>query len=477
MSLSKGLANLAGAKSLTFGADAAARGGVEPATVAGRLHQAVYINDGRQPAAGRVRLPALTIESHTWAHYRHALAGEALPAAIVDLDAFDANLDRLLGPVRAANKRLRIATKSLRCPALIGRAVARAAAAGSPVIGLMTYDARETAFWASEGAALLGDAARVGEAARDLLLAYPTVQAADVAALAEANRHAHAATVVDDVAQLAPLAAAARAAGTRIPVVIDVDMSWRPLAGVHVGVRRSPLHDAGAVVALARAVAAEPALAFDGIMGYEAQIAGVQDAAPFAAWQNPLKRALKRGSRPAVARTRASVVAALRAAALAPRVVNGGGTGSADWSASDGALTEVTVGSGLFVGHLFDHYADLALAPALFFALQATRRPTARIVTCHGGGFISSGPGGADRLPSPVFPVGARLLPLEGAGEVQTPIALPDGADVALGDPIFFRPAKSGELAEHFDEYVCVRGDRFEARAPTYRGLHRRFLG
>ena len=370
--------------------------------------------------------------------------------------------------MRAANKRLRIATKSLRCPALIARAAERA---GDVVHGLMTYDAHETAAYARDFAAT------VGAPARDLLLAYPTVQPADAAALADANTRARAAAVVDDAAQLSPLAAAARAACTRIPIVVDVDMSWRPLAPLHVGVRRSPVRDAAAVVALARAVAAESALVFDGVMGYEAQIAGVPDAAPHAAWQNPLKRALKAGSRPAVARTRAAVVAALRAAGLPPSVVNGGGTGSADWSAGDGALTELTVGSGFLAGHLFDHYAALALAPALFFALQATRRPTARIVTCHGGGFIASGPGGADRLPAPVFPVGARLLPLEGAGEVQTPVALPDGASVALGDPVFFRPAKSGELAEHFDEYLLVRGDRIEARAPTYRGLHARFLG
>jgi D-serine deaminase-like pyridoxal phosphate-dependent protein len=403
-----------------------------------------------------------------FARYRRALAGEALPAAFVDLDAFDANVDRLLAPLRAANKRMRIATKSLRCPALVARAAARA---GDVVNGLMTYDARETAWYAGEGAA------SVGAAARDLLLAYPTLQPADCGALAEANRHAHAATVVDDATQLVPLSAAARAAGTRIPVVIDVDMSWRPVSAVHVGVRRSPLRDPDAVVDLARAIAAAPSLTFGGVMGYEAQIAGVQDAAPHAAWQNPLKRALKAGSRPAVARIRAAVVAALRAAALVPTVVNGGGTGSADWSAADDALTEVTVGSGFLVGHLFDHYAGLSLSPALFFALQATRRPTARIVTCHGGGWIASGPGGADRLPQPVFPAGARLLPLEGAGEVQTPVELTDGAEVALGTPVFFRPAKSGELAEHFDEYLCVRNDRIDARAPTYRGLHRRFLG
>ncbi|HEY2745766.1 MAG TPA: alanine racemase [Polyangia bacterium] len=408
------------------------------------------------------------VDAAAFARYRRALAGEPLPAAIVDLDAVDANVDRLLAPARAAGKLVRIATKSLRVPALVGRVAARA---GDAVHGLMTYDARETAFYATDGAAL------AGAAARDLVCAYPTLQPADAAALADANRHAHAAAVVDDPAQLPPLAAAARAAGTRVPVVIDVDMSWRPLASMHVGVRRSPLRDADDVLALARTVAAEPALVFAGIMGYEAQIAGVQDAAPHAAWQNPLKRALKRACRPAVARTRAAVVAALRDAKLAPAIVNGGGTGSVDWSVTDGALTEITIGSGFLAGTLFDHYAGLPLAPALFFALQATRRPTARIVTCHGGGFVASGPGAADRLPTPVFPVGARLLPLEGAGEVQTPVALGDGADVALGDPVFFRPAKSGELAEHFDEYLLVRGDRIEARAATYRGLHRRFLG
>lgn len=393
-----------------------------------------------------------------WARLRRALAGETLPAAVVDLDAFDANVERLLAPARAAGKPVRIATKSLRCPTLIARAAERGGG------GLMTYTASETAWWASDGA-------------RDLVLAYPTVQAADAGALAEANRRSRAAAVVDDEAQLAPLAAAARAAGTRIPVVIDVDMSWRPVGGVHVGVRRSPLRAADAVVALARRVAADPSLRFDGVMGYEAQIAGVPDRAPLRAWQNPIKRALKRRSRPAVAGLRAAVVRALADAGLAPAIVNGGGTGSAAWSSSDAALTEITVGSGFLVGTLFDHYAGLSLQPSLYFALQVTRRPDARVVTCHGGGWIASGAPGADRLPQPVLPVGCKLLPLEGAGEVQTPVLLPDGVELALGDPIFFRPAKSGELAEHFDEYLLVRGDRIEARAPTYRGLGKRFLG
>ncbi len=396
-----------------------------------------------------------------WARYRRALAGEALPAALVDLDALDINVDRLLAPVRASGKRVRLASKSLRCPALLSRIATRA---GELAIGYMTYTAAETAYLARAGV-------------RDLVLAYPTLQASDAALLARANRDATAAVVVDDAAQLAPLAAAARAEGTRVPVWIDVDMSWRPVGGtLHLGVRRSPLRDPEPVVALARQIAGDAALRFAGVMGYEAQLAGLPDSAAFQAWQNPLKRAIKRGSQPAIAARRARVVAALTAAGLRPEHVNGGGSGSVAWSSSDPALTEVTIGSGFLCGHLFDGYRGLDLEPALAFALQIVRRPARGIATCLGGGWIASGQPGADRLPRPTWPPGCRLLATEGAGEVQTPVALPEGLELALGDPIFFRPAKSGELAEHVREYLLVRGDRVVERVPTYRGLGECFL-
>ena len=387
------------------------------------------------------------MSTERWERYGRAIAGEALPAAIVDLDAFDANIERMVRPIRAAGKQVRVATKSVRCAALIERFVERAAA-----IGLMTYSAAETEMWARRGV-------------KDLVLAYPTVQAADVAAIARANREASAAVIVDDAAHLPPLAAAARAEGVRIPVWIDVDMSWRPL-GMHIGVRRSPLRDPGPVVALARAVAAEQALTFAGIMGYEAQLAGLPDRGAFRAWQNPIKRALKRGSQPSIAERRAHVVDALAAAGLRPEYVNGGGSGSVDWSSGDPALTEITIGSGALCGHLFDGYRGLDFEPALAFALQVVRRPAPGIVTCLGGGWIASGAAGADRLPLPCWPPGAALLPAEGAGEVQTPVR---GVDLALGSPVWFRPAKSGELAEHFREYLLVRGDRIVERVPTYR--------
>jgi D-serine deaminase-like pyridoxal phosphate-dependent protein len=308
-------------------------------------------------------------------------------------------------------------------------------------------------------------------------------------ALVEANRRAAVVAMVDDGAQVDALAGVAKSSrpspdgakkgdGVRVPVAIDVDMSWRPLGGAaHLGVRRSPLHEASAVVELAQKIAAASSLRFAGVMGYEAQIAGLPDAAPFSAWQNPVKRAIKAASRPAVLKRRAEVVAALDAAGLRAEIVNGGGTGSVDWTSQEAALTEVTVGSGFVDSTLFDHYDGLALKPALFFALQVTRRPAPGVVTCHGGGYISSGPPGPDRQPTPVWPAGAKLLGAEGCGEVQTPVTFGGGQAPQIGGTVVFRPAKAGELAEHFDEYLLLRGGRVEARAKTYRGLGRRFLG
>jgi D-serine deaminase-like pyridoxal phosphate-dependent protein len=80
-------------------------------------------------------------------------------------------------------------------------------------------------------------------------------------------------------------------------------------------------------------------------------------------------------------------------------------------------------------------------------------------------------------LPVPALLPGLSLTSLEGAGEVQTPLIVPRGVDLTIGDPVFFRHAKAGELAEHFAEYLLVRGSRIEGRAPTYRGLGRCFLG
>jgi D-serine deaminase-like pyridoxal phosphate-dependent protein len=102
-----------------------------------------------------------------------------------------------------------------------------------------------------------------------------------------------------------------------------------------------------------------------------------------------------------------------------------------------------------------------------------TRVPEPGIVTCQSGGFIASGPPGVEKAPIPFRPAGLRTTKGEGTGEVQTPLVVPPElrGKLALGDPVFFRPAKAGEIAERFREYLLCRGDEVVGRAPTYRGL------
>jgi len=149
---------------------------------------------------------------------------------------------------------------------------------------------------------------------------------------------------------------------------------------------------------------------------------------------------------------------------------NGGGSGSIEATAADEAVTEVAAGSGLLVPTLFDHYQSFEPHPAAFFGLPVVRRPSGGIVTVAGGGFIASGPPGKDRAPTPWAPPGLHLTGLEGAGEVQTPLTGHPAALLGIGDLVWFRHAKSGELFEHTNSVRLLAGDAFVDEVPTYRG-------
>lgn len=271
------------------------------------------------------------------------------------------------------------------------------------------------------------------------------------------------ATMLDNFAHVAVAGQRIRADDALLDVWLDVDMSLRPIGALHLGVRRSPLHSANQVAALASRVLQEPSLRLRGIMGYEAQVAGLGDfsgTGPLSVLESCLRTVIKRWScRDGEARRAASARLCEGLVGDDTRLLcNGGGSGSLAISACDTRVTEVTVGSGLLCGHLFDEYFDSSAPlyrPALFFALTATRVPADGIVTCHGGGWVASGQAGSSRLPKPVWPAGSALLTMEGAGEVQTPVCVGD-AVVLQGSPVIFRPAKSGELGSSLPSYVLV---------------------
>jgi D-serine deaminase-like pyridoxal phosphate-dependent protein len=93
-----------------------------------------------------------------------------------------------------------------------------------------------------------------------------------------------------------------------------------------------------------------------------------------------------------------------------------------------------------------------------------------------GGGYIASGPPGADRLPIPWLPEGLRLEGQEGAGETQTPLRGEPADRLAIGDRVWMRHAKAGELCERFDRLYLIAGEQIVDEVPTYRGEGRCFL-
>lgn len=381
-----------------------------------------------------------------------AIAGMPLPLALLDLDLLEANAMAMLK--RAGSLPIRLGTKSIRCTEVLRR-VQRL----SPLFrGLLCYSGREAAWLAAQGF-------------DDLLVAYPTVEPADIDAVAaQVARGATITLMVDDAEQLTVIAAIANRAGLTLRVAIDLDCSTEE-PGIYFGVRRSPIRSAAAALALAQAIDVHRgALKLVGLMGYEAQIAGLQDAVPGSGLRNHMIRWFKQRSMRTLSTRRQAAVAALREAGYALEFVNGGGTGSLEATAADSSVTEIAAGSGLYAPGLFDHFSHFHHAPSLCFALPVVRRPAPGLVTCAGGGYIASGPVGPDRAPVPWLPNGCSLLPLEGAGEVQTPVKLPPGFAPALGDPLFFRHAKAGELAERFDHFALLQRGSVVGDAPTYRG-------
>ena len=355
---------------------------------------------------------------------------------------------------------IRVASKSVRCVEVLRRVLAMPGYAG-----VLAFTPAEAVHLADEGVT------------DDLLVAYPSVDRgalATVARRAADGRPGRIVLMVDSVDGAAFVAAAAAGAGVRLPVAIDVDTAWRPARGVTAGALRSPVRTPDDAAALARALVADEHLELVAMMAYDAQVAGLGDRVR----GKPLRSAAVRGMQSASLRELSErlpqVAAAVRAeverAGGSLELVNGGGTGSLSRIGVTGAVTELAAGSGLFAPTLFDGYRSLQLRPAALFALPVVRRPGPGVVTVLGGGYVASGPAGKDRLPTPALPAGLRLTGTEGAGEVQTPVRGAAADRLALGDRVWFRHTKAGELCERFDTLLLVEGDTVVDEVATYRG-------
>ena len=396
--------------------------------------------------------------------YNAATAHLEPPFAVVDLTAMRANAEAMTR--RAAGKPIRLASKSVRCRELIGQVLRM-----DGFRGMLAFTLPEALWLASRGAS------------DDIVVAYPTADHTALARLAGDPAAAAAITVMVDCLEhldMIEKAAASWAGGTGGPypvrVCIDIDAGYLALRGLmRAGARRSAIRTPADAAALADAIVARPGLRLAGLMGYEAQIAGVGDSPEGRPLYAMAVRYMQRKSGAELARRRAAIVTAVRE--IAPlEFVNGGGTGSIEKTAAEAAVTEIGAGSGLYHPRLFDGYRGFRGRPAALFALPVVRRPGPGVVTALGGGYLASGAGNRARLPSPYLPAGLRLDGQEGAGEVQTPLLGAAADRLRIGDRVWLRHAKAGELCERFNELHLIEGSAVVATAPTYRGEGKSFL-
>jgi D-serine deaminase-like pyridoxal phosphate-dependent protein len=377
------------------------------------------------------------------------------PFAVVDLAAFDANAQDLVR--RANGVPIRVVSKSLRCRHLIERVLARPG-----YRGVMSYSLAEALWLHASGTT------------KDLLVAYPTADRASLRALAadDAARQ-HITLTIDSAGHLDFIDATLGADHPAVRVCVDLDMSWRPLPYgpvVQVGTWRSPLRSPAEAALFAETVVRRPGFSLVGVLGYEGQVAGLGDAPPGRPLRARVVQAMQARSVADLQQRRAEAVRRIRA--LAPlEFVNGGGTGSLETTAADKSVTELAAGSGLVGPTLFDAYRKFHPRPALQFALAVVRRPGPGVATLFSGGYVASGTGTPDRLPTPFRPAGLRLTRVEGAGEVQTPVRGAAADGLAVGDRVWLRHAKGGELAERLTEYHLIDpADAMMQTVPTYRG-------
>lgn len=391
----------------------------------------------------------------TYSQYKEALKEVSLPAAWADMDAIDKNIADIL--VRAKSTPIRLASKSIRCRHILNYILEQ----NTQFQGIMCYHPKEAAFLANNGM-------------DDLLIAYPSMCEDSLRAACKEAKSKTIYFMIDCIEHVQQLDRIAGQEGVKALLCLDLDMSV-DFPGLLFGVFRSPIRNAEQAVDLYRAIQSFSNTELCAVMGYEAQIAGVGDRVPGKLVENQVVQRLQQKSIPIIAERRKSTVEALRHQGADIRLVNGGGTGSIESTIQEPIVTEVTVGSGFYSSHLFDYYSKFKHKPAAGFALEISRKPRQNMYTCTGGGYIASGAAGTLKQPVPHLPLKIKFVKNEGLGEVQTPFTY-KGDMLSIGDPVFMRHCKAGELCERFNFLHLLRDNKIIDTVPTYRGEDQCFV-
>ena len=387
-----------------------------------------------------------------YTNLNQATRGHTFPLCVLDKLAYFQNIAYFLK--ESKGKPIRIATKSLRVPFLIQQLVDDY----SQVKGVMSFHGAEAIYLASLGI-------------KDILLGYPIIDKQLIMRIGEVNQgKSTICLMVDCKEHLEVIEAVGKKLSVRMPVCIDIDLST-DFGVLHFGVWRSPIRNEKKLIEILTLLNKYEHIQLVGLMGYEAQIAGVPDKSIEYGLKNILIRGLKSDSIRKIQAWRKKAIQLISDFGVDLEIINGGGTGSISSTRDEDEINELTIGSGFYGSHFFDNYRDLQISPALFYGLEITRNPMPGRYTCHAGGYIASGQIERLKQPKVYLPPGAKLISQEGAGEVQTPFSYRGPIELKIGQPIFMRHAKAGELLEHFNEIYVFEDGVITERLQTYRGF------
>ncbi len=349
------------------------------------------------------------------------------PALVIDLEAFEANLDVMAGIISGAGVKLRAHAKTHKSPVIAHLQMARGA------VGQCVQKVAEAEVLAWGGVP-------------DILVSNEVVGADKLARLAALARITRIAVCADDAAQVAAIEAAAASADVTISVLVEID----------VGAGRCGVAPGPDAVALAQVIAASPHLTFGGLQAYHGSAQHVRThAGRHAAIASACDDARR-------------TVEQLRQVGLECAIVGGAGTGTFEMEAASGVYTEIQAGSYCFMDADYAANLDADGRPISRFrhslfvlstVMSAAQPGVAVLDAGHKAVAIDSG------MPRVWQRPGVSYV---GASDEHGKLSIQDGTAVPLvGEKLRLVPGHCDPTVDRFDWYVGVRRGRVECLWPV----------
>ena len=342
------------------------------------------------------------------------------PALVLDLDAFERNLQRMVDALKGHPVRLRAHAKSHKCPEIARRQIALGA------VGVCCQKVSEAAVFVDAGI-------------NDVLLTNQLVGTTKLLHLADLARRARMGVLVDDPLQVLALTDVARSQGVAIDVYVEVD----------VGGHRCGVTPGAAAARLARMIADRAPLRFAGLQCY-------QGAAQHQ--RTPLERGQAIAQACDAARLSRSLI---EADGLQVERITGAGTGTFLLERDSGVFNEIQAGSYIFMDRDYGDNQldseDVRFEHALFVrsAVLSRTQPTRAILDAGlKASSIDSG------MPTVWQRPDLRYVK---ASDEHGVLDLPADSPLALGDVLMLVPGHCDPTVNLYDELVCIRGDRVES--------------